>query len=183
MPKQCYDAACIGNLRSLLRGEKEGDDDTGSQNADNYQHRCQRADMDTHQRQQHLHTDKAQQYRQTDFQIGKLVHHAFQHEEQGTQTQNGKDIGEEDDIRILGDGENGRYGVERKDDIRELDNQQHHKQGGKQPASIFLMEEIMPIELGSGQIMLGQKLHHRMAGHINIFLLITVQIHLDARID
>ena len=139
--------------------------------------------MDSYQRQQHLHPDKAQQYRQTDFQVSEFVHHAFQHEEEGTQAQNGKDIGKENNIRILGNREYCRDGVKGKDDIRELDNQQHHKQGGEQPATIFLMEEIVPIELGSGQIMLRQEFHHRMAGYINVFLLISIQIHLDARID
>ena len=147
MPKQCYDAACAGNLHPLLRGEEEREDDTGSQNADNYQHRCQRADMDTHQRQQHLHTDKAQQYRQTDFQVSEFVHHAFQHEEEGTQAQNGKDIGKENNIWILGNREYCRDGVKGKDDIRELDNQQHHKQRGEQPASIHFVEKVVAIEL------------------------------------
>ena len=96
--------------------------------------------MNVHQRQEHFYPNKAQQHRQANLQIGEFVHHTFQHEKERTQAQNGKDIGEKDNILVLGNGENSRNGVKGENDIRKFDNQQHHKQRCEQPATVLLLK-------------------------------------------
>ena len=130
----------------LFRGEQHGQQNAEGQDGDNHHQGGHNADFNTHQRQEHLHTNEGQQYRQTDTQIGEFVHNALQHEEHGTQAQNGENIGEKDDMRVMGDRENSRNRVEGENDVRKFDDDQHHKQRRAKPTTIHLREEIVSVE-------------------------------------
>ena len=76
-----------------------------------------------------LQTDKQQQETNTRLQISEPVGHSCQEEEHGSQTKNGKDVGEEHYIWIERHREHSRNTVESKNQIAELYHQHGDYQG------------------------------------------------------
>ena len=68
----------------------------------------------------HLHSDEGEQHPEAVMQHPEAVGHIAQEEEERTQAHDGEDIGGVDNDRILGHGEDGRYGVDCEDDVAEL---------------------------------------------------------------
>lgn len=113
---------------------------------------------------EHLRTDEDEQHADTHLQIAELIGHGSQQEEQRTQAQYRKNIGEEHHVWIERDGEYRRDAVERKDDVAKLD--EYHRE-----------HQWTEME------MLVQKSHHRMTHGIDLLLLVTVEEHLGTAVQ
>ena len=69
----------------------------------------------------HLESHKTEDEAETIFEIVKLGDHSREDEIQGPESQDGKDIGGEDDEGFLGDGKDGRDTIQGKNDVRYFD--------------------------------------------------------------
>ena len=72
---------------------------------------------------QHLQADECKQCCQTHFQVTELIDNIHQQKEHGTQTEDGKYVGEENDIRIFGDRKNCRNGIHRENKVGDFDDE------------------------------------------------------------
>ena len=84
----------------------------------------------------HLHPDEAEQQAQAIAQQPELVGDIAEQEEERTQAHDGKDVGEEDNIGVGGDGEDGGNAVDSKDDVGEFNHHQNQEEGGHKPTAI-----------------------------------------------
>ena len=73
----------------------------------------------------HLDTDEAEQDTETVAEQPELVGHIAEEEEERTQSHDGEDVGEIDDVRVGGHGEDGGDGVDGEDDVAELYDEKH----------------------------------------------------------
>ena len=77
---------------------------------------------------EHLYTDEHQQHAHTHLQIAELIGYRCQQEEEGTQAQDGEDVGEEHHERVERNREYSRNAVESENQIAELDEHYRHYQ-------------------------------------------------------
>src|SRR5690606_16934944 len=126
---------------------------------------------------QHFQANEYQQERKTHFEVMELVQDIHQEEKHGTQSQNGKYVGEENDVRIAGDRENGGYGIHGKDHVGELDNQQDQEQRGDQPFAIHADEEFISLVLRIDGEVAGRQLHDLVVFRIYFLFLVAVYKH------
>ena len=167
----------------LLLREDEREEDGSYENAedDHQRHLC--ADFKMQELvPHHFHADETEQQAQAIAQKPELVGNIVQQEEERPQSHDGEDVGEIDHKGVGGDGEDRRNAVDSKDDIAELDDQQHQEERGHVSPALFADEEIVSVDLtGDGEEATGE-LDGRMVGGIDgpvVFL----DEHLDAAID
>lgn len=97
--------------------------------------------------QYHFNSHKTQNGYQAILQIFKSFNHMGQKEVHGPKPQNGKYIGAEHQKRIGGYGQYGRNTVQSEQNIRELDNYQCHKQGGRCGYMAQFYKELLTIHV------------------------------------
>jgi len=78
--------------------------------------------------QDQLHADERQNHRQAARQVNKPFEQSGHQEEQGPQAKQRERVGHENDVRLIGDAEHGRYGVKREHDVRAADGDEHDEQ-------------------------------------------------------
>jgi hypothetical protein len=107
---------------------------------------------------------------------------------QGAQADDGEDVAGVDDVGVLGDGEDGRHGVQGEHQIGDLDQGQRQEQGGGEhhqlarDGMLGLHEELRTVEaVGQAQVA-AQPLERDVVGQVRLglFALEGVQQHLDA---
>jgi hypothetical protein len=64
-----------------------------------------------------------------------------QEEKQGTQAEDGKDVGEINNIGVAGDRKNGGDGIGSENDIGKFNDQNHYKQRGEKEFAVFAFDE------------------------------------------
>src|SRR5436190_20458117 len=74
----------------------------------------------------------------------KTAHGASQQEVHGSQSQNSENVRGKDDQRLPGDGKDGRYGIDRENDIGSLDKRKSHEQRCRKQLSINSPKEAVP---------------------------------------
>ena len=80
--------------------------------------------------QQHLDTNEDEDDAQTVLQVLKVLGHSGQREVEGTEAEDGEDVGGKHDERVAADGEYSGNGVDGKSHIGGLDDQQGNEEGG-----------------------------------------------------
>ena len=73
----------------------------------------------------HFHANEAKQHSQSVSQQPEFIGYTAKQEEKRTQAHNGEYVREINNKGVGGDGEDGWYRVDRKDDVAELNDQQH----------------------------------------------------------
>src|ERR1700744_4595761 len=89
----------------------------------------------------------------------ELMDNIHQQEEHRPQAEDSKNIGEENDIRVLGDGENGGNGIDGEKQICKLDNQHHQKKRSYQFFVINLHKKAAPFKLGMHRKIFGRQFY------------------------
>lgn len=130
----------------------------------------------------HLQSDKAQKYAQAVFQQPEFVGYVAQQEEQGPQSHNGENIGKEYDERVRSDREDGRNGIDGKDDVGELNDEQNQKERSNVVLSVNFAEEIVTFQIRGDAEVLGGEFYNRMVRCVD-FIIAFVFKHLDTRED
>src|SRR5882762_5035813 len=74
----------------------------------------------------------------------KTAHSAGQQEVHGSQSQNSENVGGKDDQRLPRDGKNGRYGIDRENDIGSLNKRKRHQQRRREQLSLNSPKEPVP---------------------------------------
>ena len=99
-----------------------------------------------HRGKHHLEPDERQDDGEAILELGEPVLRIRQEEVQRSEAQDGKDVGGIKDERIVGrDGEDGRYGVNGKQQVRELHHCHHHQQRRGDAHPIFPGEESVSV--------------------------------------
>ena len=113
---------------------------------------------------EHLHTDEHQQHAHAYLQIAELVGYSSQQEEEGTQAENGEDVGEEHYVGVERHREDGWYAVEYEYQVAEL----YEDYGEHKRSKVEVLVE---------------KSHHGMVHGVYLLLLVAVQEHLHAAVQ
>lgn len=131
--------------------------------------------------EEHLGADEDEQDGQSFFEVVEVLHHAGDQEEERTQSEDGEDIGIEDNERIFGHGEDGRNGVDGEDDIGEFNDDEYDEQRGDDPFAVFLHHEVIFAVVGQDPEMVGHEFHDRMIGRVDLLGLVALAKHLYPR--
>ena len=83
---------------------------------------------------------------EAEMQKAELFEHASEQEEERTQTHDGEDVGRVGDEKMARDGEHGGDGIEREDDVGDLDGEQGEKKHGDHAGAVFSGEEDVGAE-------------------------------------
>ena len=97
----------------------------------------------------HLDTDEAKQEAQAIVEQPKTVGNIAEQEEEGTQTHDGKDVGEVDDEGVGGDGENSGDAVDGEDNVGEFDDEEDEEEGCHEAAAVFLDKEVVAFDMAA----------------------------------
>ncbi len=108
----------------------------------------------------------------------ELVHHAGQREVERAQPENREDVRRVNDERIGRHREDRRDRVDGEDQVRELDQQQHDKQGGGVPASRFPHQEPVLAKIARDRHQALEPAHHGVP--LRVDFLGTFEDHLQA---
>ena len=133
--------------------------------------------------QQHFYPDKRKQNGQTVFQKTEHIDNIAQQKEQRPQSDNRKDIGKEDNIRILRDGENGGDGIHRKKHIGKFNDKQKQKQGRKKAFAVNLRYKFVAHIIGRNGETAANKFYQFMLIYIYFFLLVSIEKQFDSAIN
>jgi hypothetical protein len=113
----------------------------------------------------------------------ELIHDIHQQKKHGTKAQDGENIGEENDIRIFGDGKNSRDGIDGENKVGKFNDQQHQEKWCHQSFTIYFNKKPVAFKLWIYREIFGGKLYYSVIFRVDFFLLVTGYIHPDAGIN
>ena len=97
----------------------------------------------------HFDTDEAEKNAETVFEEPEHVGYVAEKEEEGTETHDGKDVGEVDDEGVGGDGENSGDAVDGEDNVGEFDDEEDEEEGCHEAAAVFLDKEVVAFDMAA----------------------------------
>lgn len=118
----------------------------------------------------HLEADEAEQESKAVAEEPELILDATQEEKQGTESHDGKDVGEIDDVGIGSNGEYSRNAVDCKNDVAELDDEQYDEEGCNIALAINTGKEIVSVGGVADPEILGTELDDGMILGIDTFI-------------
>jgi len=133
--------------------------------------------------QQHFRTDKSQQNGQSEFQKTEHTDDVAQQKEQRPQSDNRKNVGKEDDIRILRDGKDSGNRIHRKNHIGKLDDNQQQKQGGKKSFSVYFRYKFFTRIIGRNGETATDKFYQFVFFYVHFFFFISVEKQFDRTVN
>ena len=125
----------------------------------------------------HHHEHKGQAI----LEVVEAVDDAYQGEEQRPQAQDGEDVGRVDQKRVLGDGEDGRDGVQGEDNVGNLHQREHNEQRRDEPDAVLAHHETLAHVIRRDAEVPAHELRHTVAGQVR--LVVDGHEHLDAGDD
>ena len=95
----------------------------------------------------HFHANKTENERETRLQINEAIDQMGEEKVERTQAEDGADVGSVDDKRILGNREHRWNGINRKDKVHHVDDDEGEGQRSQHPAPIDARFEVFAIKL------------------------------------
>ena len=96
--------------------------------------------------QDHFGPDESEDDGQAGLEINEAIDHVREKEVERAQSENGADVRGVDDELILGDGEDGRDGIDREDQVHDVDQNQDERERGEHQMPVDAHREMSPVE-------------------------------------
>ena len=99
-------------------------------------------------RKEHFDAHESKNNGEADFKVTEFVDDAGEEEVHGAESEDGEDVGGEDDKGVTRDAEDGGDGIESEDKVGEFDADEDEEEGGGHSFSVDFDEETFAVKIG-----------------------------------
>ena len=142
---------------------------------------ARRVDILVHGKQ-HLDTNETEDDTQAVLQVAEILGNGRQCEVEGTQPEDGEDVGSENDERVAADTKDSRDGVDGKGHVGGFNNNEGNKQRGSQPPAVLPDKEIASMHLFADGEEAPEEFHEDVIRRVYLLVVIVAE-HLETGID